>query len=169
MKFNTDLANLAYQNILDNATRFQMLLIQGGNITPAELAANFNQGSTSPILNNMATVISTITARGGKVVAVAEVTRSLFPAMNTAPAMNINFQYSKVPLTVVNAGSPDWYLAINRTAAVAYTANGLCFFNSTGTVSAYGGGGDVEVEDTNVTLSTTKRVMNVRLRQRIPE
>lgn len=169
MKFNVDVANLAYQNILDNATRFQLILFQGGRVTPAELAANFNQSATSPVLNNMATVITTVTSRGGKVVAVADVTRSLFPAMNTAPALNVGFQYSKVPLTVVNAGGPDWYLAITRNAAVAYSANGLCFFNITGTVSVYGGGGDMEVEDTEITLSSTKRVMNIRLRQGVTQ
>lgn len=169
MKFNTDVANLAYQNILDNATRFQLILFQGGRITPAELAANFNLATQSPVLNNMATVITTVTSRGGKVIAVAEVTRSLFPAMNTAPALNVNFQYSKVPLTIVNAGNPDWYLAISRNGAVAYNVNGLCFFNFTGTVSVYGGGGDMEVEDTAVTLSSTKRIVNVRLRQVVPE
>lgn len=167
MKFNADLANLIYQNPLDNATRFQMILFQGGRVSPAELSANFNAAAGSPVLNNMPAVISLCTGRGGKVVAVAEVTKSLFPAMNTAPAFNINFQYSKVPLTVVSAGTPDWYLAITRPTAIAYNAAGLCLFNYTGTVSAYGGGGDMEVENGSVVLTSSKRVVNVRMRQGI--
>lgn len=168
MKFNADLANLAYQNILDNAPRFQIVLFEGGLVSPTELNNNFNSGATSPVLNNLPGVISLCNGRGGKVVAVAEVTRSLFPAMNTAPAMNVNLQFKQVPLTVVNAGSPTWYLMMVRNAAVGYNAAGLSWFNFTGSVSIYGGGGDMEVEDLFTSLNTSKRVVNIRFRQRLP-
>lgn len=169
MKYNAEVANLLYQSYLglSNVNRFQLVLIEGGEITANELRTNFNTSVAQPFLGLFATLYTTIGNRGGRVIGVIDLPKNANPIIGSGPNFNLNYQTGRVAVSVINSGTPNWFLLYDRTTNVNYNQNGNSVFAVRGTITDDSGDGDMIVDNPYMNVGSTYRVLNIRFRQRL--
>ena len=168
MKFNGEMANLIYQHYLgNNFTKFQCVLIQGGEISADELRTNFLTSAVQPFLGNFVSLYNTVNTRGGKVVGVIDLPRVANPVIGSSINFQAMFQTSNSPVNVLNSGTPDWFLLYSRVTNVLYNQNGNSVFCMRGTISDLDGVGDMIVNDPEMVIGKSYTVLNIKFRQKV--
>lgn len=168
MRFSKEIANLLYQSYLgaSNANRYQLVLLEGGQLSATELRNNFNSSAAQPFLGLFVSLYAAIAARGGRVVGVVDLPKNANPIIGSGPNFNLNYQTGRVAISVVNSGRPDWFLLYDRASNVNYNANGNSVFCIRGTITDLNGDGDMVVDNPDMTVGSTYRALNIRIRQR---
>lgn len=165
MKLNAAAKSLIYQRSMLPTTgfRYHMIMVRGDTHTAAEISANFNQANS--LFSSIATLITQIAARSGSVIAFAELLATVDPAMTNTPNALLHFDFSKIVPTVINSGSPDWFLIYPSLVSVNYNANGVRTFLMKGTITEFGGGGDLVVRDRAMVIGQARALTDLKVRQ----